>query len=586
MKLHGKSFILNSNQQINYICFGIVLLFLTGCFKKVELTNPNDPSSSYYINADEDLTTGCDTTSKRINLKSAWIRWSWKDSVINTRIIDTVIIERYSDNDTNTFPVDFHDFFLQKDSIDGCWQWKDTNLVIETAYKYVIWLANENGKAKDSTDIDYNHAFTTIDTNSIEIQQIKSDTSIYVSWVNSDTLPDSIRITWTSMSEEDALRDTVIDNIKDTLSPQGIEVTMRAPFYNLGMTNIVMSYGVYLSELDTRIWQREPAQKPYEMVFDPVDSLYVISVQHNINRITWRYDSVKVEPKEFTILRNGADMIATVLNTEGAKQTILSRHYYAYYDTSAIPQSQEYTIIPKTYYHNGEISICGLNDQNAQVPEGFFYVDKKYYDFDSGFYIGLYEVTLGTFLTQYNASNLDSAFFYNHSSGHGTGLTWSSYDSLQLIVSGTDSLPINSLDWYLADSMAKLLGGQLPSILEWEIAARSASYDDRPYPWGDTNPDKFRCNYDNKLGEVLQVNTLELGRVKVFPYKNIRGPYHISGNVREWTRDGTSIRGLKSYYTKGGNWLDEESLIRINSNRPYAAGDAIAGFRMVKLIQD
>ena len=60
----------------------------------------------------------------------------------------------------------------------------------------------------------------------------------------------------------------------------------------------------------------------------------------------------------------------------------------------------------------------------------------------------------------------------------------------------------------------------------------------------------------------------------------------MSGNIREWTKTTFPARGVISNITKGGNWHDNESLIKIDSNMPFSASDPVAGFRIVKSIDE
>jgi formylglycine-generating enzyme required for sulfatase activity len=89
--------------------------------------------------------------------------------------------------------------------------------------------------------------------------------------------------------------------------------------------------------------------------------------------------------------------------------------------------------------------------------------------------------------------------------------------------------PVVDVSWEHAKKFAAWLGAELPSIEQWEKAARGG-VDLRSYPWGATfNPTCCNCA-DNGAQD-----TVDVGR---FPAGD--SPYGVSdmvGNVLEWTRD-------------------------------------------------
>ncbi len=92
-------------------------------------------------------------------------------------------------------------------------------------------------------------------------------------------------------------------------------------------------------------------------------------------------------------------------------------------------------------------------------------------------------------------------------------------------------LPVTGVQWALASSFCRALGGDLPSEAEWEWAARGA--EDRRFPWGQ---DAFTTS------EVHVVAAGAVPVVKVTTSKVDRTPgatpiWDLLGNAQEWTRD-------------------------------------------------
>lgn len=95
---------------------------------------------------------------------------------------------------------------------------------------------------------------------------------------------------------------------------------------------------------------------------------------------------------------------------------------------------------------------------------------------------------------------------------------------------GFESLPINNVTWYGANSYCEWVGGRLPTEAEWELAARGTS--DLLYPWGNELPDENTAVFGSSNFATLQpVDSLSAG---VSPF----GIHHMAGNVWEWTMDG------------------------------------------------
>jgi formylglycine-generating enzyme required for sulfatase activity len=106
--------------------------------------------------------------------------------------------------------------------------------------------------------------------------------------------------------------------------------------------------------------------------------------------------------------------------------------------------------------------------------------------------------------------------------------------------------PVVGIAWYDAAAYCAWLTAQghsfgwlptdaeirLPTSLEWERAARHT--DTRRYPWGDTDPDANRANYqETRIGRPSPVGCFPAGAA-------VCGALDMSGNVVEWLATGGS----------------------------------------------
>ena len=58
-------------------------------------------------------------------------------------------------------------------------------------------------------------------------------------------------------------------------------------------------------------------------------------------------------------------------------------------------------------------------------------------------------------------------------------------------VAGRDNHPVNCIDVTRAAAYCAALGGRLPTVEEWQFAARGPT--PRTYPWGETAPSTQLC---------------------------------------------------------------------------------------------
>ena len=149
--------------------------------------------------------------------------------------------------------------------------------------------------------------------------------------------------------------------------------------------------------------------------------------------------------------------------------------------------------------------------------------------------------------------------------------------------------PIIGVSWEDARAYAAWANKQLPSEAQWEFAARGR--EDRPFPWGNLEPDSNLCNFADYLGMPSIVSMHQDGQTP-------DGIYDLGGNIYEWTSDsfvpysarinGTVQSGLCPLRAvRGGCWKSPPGELRCSFRKgvfPESQLDSI-GFRCVVLAQ-
>ncbi len=122
--------------------------------------------------------------------------------------------------------------------------------------------------------------------------------------------------------------------------------------------------------------------------------------------------------------------------------------------------------------------------------------------------------------------------------------------------------PMNCISWNGAKEYCEWIGGRLPSKEEWEYAAthNGTEHLNTKYPWGDSEPDASRANYDYAKDYSDNHSTSAVGSYSPAGDSPL-GLVDMIGNVWEWTTTPYTYRAKGSlfstwngYVVKGGSW--------------------------------
>ncbi len=154
-----------------------------------------------------------------------------------------------------------------------------------------------------------------------------------------------------------------------------------------------------------------------------------------------------------------------------------------------------------------------------------------------------------------------------------TGLPGPRDWSNQNFPEGKADFPVVNISWYEAAAYAAFRGKQLPTIFQWEKAARNGNVSvlASSMPWGlfyPGDPLERRANFN--INGTQPVNSSEFG---MSPF----GSYNMAGNVSEWCLNEVST----GYAATGGAWGLPSYTFAQYANYPGLYSSDKVGFRCV-----
>jgi formylglycine-generating enzyme required for sulfatase activity/dienelactone hydrolase len=139
---------------------------------------------------------------------------------------------------------------------------------------------------------------------------------------------------------------------------------------------------------------------------------------------------------------------------------------------------------------------------------------------------------------------------------------------------GKDSHPVTGVSWYEAAAFCASVGKRLPTLYEWEKAARDGarSHPGVIMPWGymsAATQAERRANFSG--AGTMPVDTLPFG---ISPF----GAYAMAGNVKEWLANPVG----DGFTVAGGSWQDPAYLFADLGSLPGATATPALGFRCAR----
>jgi formylglycine-generating enzyme required for sulfatase activity len=159
-----------------------------------------------------------------------------------------------------------------------------------------------------------------------------------------------------------------------------------------------------------------------------------------------------------------------------------------------------------------------------------------------------------------------------------TGLPGPRNWSNQNVPEGKGDHPVTDVTWYEASAYAEFRGKQLPSVFQWEKAARNGAFAPTVnyMPWGafyPGDPLEHHANFDSQ--GTRPVTSSEFG---MSPF----GAYNMAGNVQEWNANDTTEGRMAT----GGAWGEPTYTFAQYATLPAFYSSGKLGFRCVLNGQD
>ncbi|MGZ8869253.1 MAG: SUMF1/EgtB/PvdO family nonheme iron enzyme, partial [Thermoanaerobaculia bacterium] len=138
---------------------------------------------------------------------------------------------------------------------------------------------------------------------------------------------------------------------------------------------------------------------------------------------------------------------------------------------------------------------------------------------------------------------------------------------------GRESHPVTDVTWYEAAAFAEWKGRQLPTVHQWERAARPPllSSVGQSFPWGFVGEGEDVTERANFLAKgTMPVDSIPSGA-------SLSGAHHLAGNVSEWCRNSNP----PGYAARGGAWSDNVYSFGLTAALPAFYSAPTLGFRCV-----
>lgn len=148
----------------------------------------------------------------------------------------------------------------------------------------------------------------------------------------------------------------------------------------------------------------------------------------------------------------------------------------------------------------------------------------------------------------------------------------------QNFAEGKADFPVTDITWFEASAYANFRGKRLPTIFQWEKAARDGKFDEgyTTMPWGlsrDADSPEFLANFGTE--GTTAVENFEFG---MSPY----GCLNMAGNVAEWM---LNWRG-ENVLVGGGSWGEKPYLFGYYGAFPPLYSSNKVGFRLIKNLSE